>query len=110
MKNNMKFKICIVLSVFLLLLMIGSVCADDSFTITVTEKHILGNGYSAYSGPLFILTDNHVSNSIGDVLVKSEDYYKIHLGDTVTVSMPDKYGYCNVLKINNQENTDNGWW
>lgn len=91
-------------------IIMGNVAATDTFTITVTDKHILGNsGGGTYGGPLFILEDNHQNNGMGDCLIYYKDYYKVHLGDTVTLKAPDEYGYCEIIKINNQEINTDGW-
>ena len=112
-----KFKVYIsILIIILLLLSSSCVYADDTYTFTVGSKHIIGNdGGGIYGGKLFLISETYtgkgVDGILADYLVHSQDYYKIHEGDTVTLSMPDKYGYCDVLKINNQEDTDGaGWW
>lgn len=106
----MKKYLIILLISLILITTISNVSAEDTFTITVTDKHILGNsGGGIYGGPLFILEDFHKSNSIGDCLVHPQDYYNVHMGDAVTLKAPDKYGYCEIIKINNQEINNGGW-
>ena len=104
----MKKYLIILLISLILIATISNVSAEDTFTITVTDKHITGNsGDGAYGGPLFIITDDSV-RGVGDCIIYSKDYYKINVQDTVTLKNTNN-GYCEVISINNQEINHDGW-
>lgn len=101
-------KFLIILSVIaILFLMIGVVAADDTITIKVGCKHI--TGADGYAEPLFL-----ISTTLGggyyeitaDYMVSPEDYYKVKVGDTVTLKVKDnKLGLCEIITSEN----NNGW-
>lgn len=103
----MQYKLLIIFIIGLLLMSTVS-ANEDTFTITVTDKHITGNsGDGAYGGPLFIITDDSV-RGVRDCIIYSKDYYKINVQDIVTLKATNS-GYCEVISINNQEINHDGW-
>ena len=98
------------LAVAILFLMIGVVAADDTITIEVGCKHIIGA--DGYSEPLFLIStvecNGYYREISADYRVSPEDYYKVNVGDTVTLKVKDnKLGLCEIIT---SENNNDGWW
>lgn len=108
MSERRIFKILIISILFILAISTVS-AADDTFTFTVGCKHITGNaGGGTYGGSLYIICDcgglTGVDNIRAEYLVHPGDYYKIKVGEPVTLKLAGN-GYCEL----NDDNEDN-WW
>jgi len=97
------------LAVAILFLMIAAAAADDTITIKVECKHI--TGADGYADPLFLISTTtggyYYEMITADYRVSPEDYYKVKVGDTVTLKVKDnKLGLCEIVTSEN----NNGWW
>ncbi len=95
-------------SVFLLILLIGTVCAEE-VTIKVDTKRVEGMGSDVnplgeYVNPMYVISEReHISSAnyiTQEYPILLEDYCKINVGDTVTLKVPtDELRPFEVLKI-----------
>lgn len=87
---------------------LSTVNAEDTITITVGAKHIEGTGTSI--SPLFLISsldgNGYYSIITNDYPVYFEDYYKISVGDTVTLKVNND-GFCELI---DKDTTDKGWF
>ena len=106
-KKYLLYSIGVVLILIGLLTIPLAVNAEDTITIIVGAKHIEGSGNTANQLFLISTLDGngyyHVITS--DYLVSPGDYYKINVGDTVTLKLKDN-GYCELVN----KDTDKGWF
>lgn len=96
-------------SAFLLVLLIGTVCAEE-VTIKVDTKRVEGMGSNVnplfdFINPMYVVSEReHVSSAnyiTQEYPILLEDYCKIHVGDTVTLKVPtDELEPFEVVKIN----------
>ena len=105
-KTYLLYSIGAVLILIGLLTIPLAVNAENTITIPVNAKHIEGSGSSL--NPLFLIStteDNGQYRVItSDYLVSPEDYYKINVGDTVTLKIKND-GYCELVN-----NETQGWF
>lgn len=85
---------------------------EDTITVKVDCKHISGNDAGgAYGGPLFLISTRNYESSYSyiesDYIVSCDDYYKINVGDTVTLKPEGRL--CHVVNINGGS-VSGSWW
>ena len=105
-----KKRLVLILTIITILLCIETVNAEE-ITIKVDSKHLIGTGngntplnYDDWINVVYVISERNMAGNdnyiVQEYPVSIQDYYKIKIGQKVTLKVPDsRTKVCEVVKI-----------